>query len=92
MDGSSYVKYNLPMSSAVTMLALGGIYYKSSYEKAQLYNKLLETIQWPLDYFIKCYINKNLVYAQCGSGSEDLKDFNRPEDSTVKRVCYKLTK
>jgi len=63
MDAGDFVKFNLPMSSSVTLLGLGGIYYKSEYQSAQLFDKLLDTIKWPLDYFVKCYINDKLVYA-----------------------------
>ena len=34
MDAGDFIKFNLPMSAAVTMLALGGIYYKEEYENA----------------------------------------------------------
>jgi hypothetical protein len=68
MDAGDFVKFNLPMSAAVTMLALGGIYYKAEYQSAQLFDKLLETLKWPLNYFMKCYINPTLIYAQCGTG------------------------
>lgn len=31
MDAGDFIKFNLPMSAATTMLALGGMYYKQQY-------------------------------------------------------------
>ena len=81
MDAGDFIKYNLPMSAATTMLALGGMYYKEHYLKAQLFDKLLYTIKSPLNYFMKCYINENLIYGQCGTGEVDHAYMSTPEDS-----------
>lgn len=37
MDAGDFVKFNLPMSSSVTMLGLGGYYFMDEYKKAKLY-------------------------------------------------------
>lgn len=62
MDAGDFVKFNLPMSSSATLLALAGIYYKPQFVTAQLFNKLLYTLKSPLDYFVKSYINDKLIY------------------------------
>ena len=79
------------MSASATMLILGGMYYETEYKTAQLWDRLLDTVKWPLDYFMKSYINDKLVYGQCGNGDIDHAAWGRPEDSTTARPCYALT-
>ena len=50
------------MGGSATMLALGGLYFREFYEEANLFDRLLEILKVPLDFFVKCYINDNEIY------------------------------
>ena len=46
------------------MLAWGVVEYRDSYVKANQLDNVLDSIRWPLDYFIKCHVDKNTLYGQ----------------------------
>lgn len=60
------MKFNFPMASATTLLAWGMLQYKQAYEKAGQWQYALDSIKWPLDYFIKCHTGENELYGQVG--------------------------
>ena len=61
------VKFNFPMASSVTLLAMGLYRYPEAYESAGQTDKMLDCIRWPLDYLLKCWNGDSsspLYYAQ----------------------------
>ena len=58
------MKFNFPMASSVTLLAMGMLRYKAGYESAGEWQNALNSIKCPLEYFIKCHASKNELYVQ----------------------------
>ena len=63
-DAGDYVKFGFPMASSVTVLAWGLVEYKQAYEAAGQYGKVLSSIKWATDYFIKAHTKKEEFYGQ----------------------------
>lgn len=53
------------MSEAVVTLALGLYQWKDAYVAANQLEYMYDSIEWPLDYFLKCWPSShNIYYAQ----------------------------
>jgi hypothetical protein len=52
------------MASAMTVLAMGGIFFPEGYARSGQTNYLLDTIKWGTDYFMKCHVEPNVFYGQ----------------------------
>ncbi len=61
------VKFNFPMAQSTSTLIWGLLEYKDAYVAAGEYDNMLDSIKWPLDYFIKCHVEDNVVYGQVTS-------------------------
>lgn len=85
-----YVKFGLPMASAMTVLAYGGVMYESGYKSAAEFSHLQSTVKWGTDYFIKAHTQPNEFYCQVGNGDIDHAYPGRPETMTIDRPAYKL--
>jgi len=59
-----HVKFGLPMASSATMLLYGLEFIKDGYEFAGQYGMGLRQVRWALEYFRKCYVDKDRFYAQ----------------------------
>ncbi len=59
-----YVKFNFPMAASTTLLAWGAIDFQKGYSRAGQEQATLNTIKWATDYFIKCHVAPNVLYAQ----------------------------
>ena len=66
-DAGGFVKFNLPMVFSTTLLTWGFIEYKNAYLAAGEHDRMVDSIKWPMDYFIKAHVGKNELYAQVGS-------------------------
>lgn len=86
-----YYKFNFPMAASVTLLALSAIENKEAYKNLNLWETLLDTIKWPLDYLIKCHVSDNEFYAQCGDPIYGPFEWevlqSNPE---IPRKCFKI--
>ena len=86
-----YVKFGLPMASAMTVLAYGGITYEDGYKTAGQYEYLQEAVRWGTDYLIKAHVSPDEFYCQVGNGDIDHAYPGRPETMTVNRPAYLLS-
>ena len=59
-----HVKFGFPMAFTTTMLAWGFPEWKEAYSRAGQEQALLDSIKWPLDYFIKCHVAPHELYVQ----------------------------
>merc|ERR1719499_2664744 len=89
-DAGDYVKFGLPMASAMTVLAYGGILYEDGYKEAGQYSYLQSTVKWGTDYLIKAHVSQNEFYCQVGNGDIDHAYPGRPETMDVERPAYAL--
>jgi len=64
LAAGDYVKFNLPQAMATTALLWGVLEFKGAYEAAGEYNNVLDSLRWPLDFFLKCHVATNQFYGQ----------------------------
>ncbi|KAK6177594.1 hypothetical protein SNE40_015664 [Patella caerulea] len=90
-DAADYVKFNLPMASATTMLLWGLYTFKDAYTLTNELDNMYKSVKWPLDYFLKCWNPKTQeYYYQVGSGKLDHNYWGRPEDMHMRRPAMKV--
>ena len=63
-DAGDHVKFGFPMAFSTTLLSWGVIEYKDAYTDAGELQAMLDSIKWPLDYFIKAHVKPNVFYGQ----------------------------
>ena len=66
-DAGDHVKFGFPMAYSTTVLAWGLNDYRDAYEASGELPNMLESIKWPLDYFLKAHSKKYELYGQVGS-------------------------
>ena len=59
-----HVKFGLPMASSATLILHGLEFMKEGYEYAGQFGMGLRQVRWALEYFRKCYVDKDRFYAQ----------------------------
>jgi len=91
LDAGDNVKFNFPMAASTTLLLWSIIEYKDAYKGSGLYQSVLESVKWPLDYLVKCHVSDNVLYAQCGDGNLDHSNWERPENITYAQPCFKIS-
>ncbi|XP_069139614.1 uncharacterized protein [Argopecten irradians] len=92
-DAGDHVKFNFPMASSTTILAWGLSEWRDAYVLSGQVGHILDSIKWPLDYFLKCWrADEQEYYAQVGNGDVDHSFWGRPEEMTMQRPAYKVTK
>ncbi|KAF6033014.1 hypothetical protein EB796_008716 [Bugula neritina] len=89
-DAGDHVKFGLPMASSATMLLYGLEFIKDGYEFAGQYGMGLRQVRWALEYFRKCYVDKDRFYAQVADGDADHSWWGRPEDNYQHRPTFTI--
>ncbi|KAF8117813.1 hypothetical protein N665_0008s0155 [Sinapis alba] len=95
-DAGDAIKFNFPMSYAMTMLSWSVIEYSAKYKSAGELDHVKELIKWGADYFLKTFNSSSdtidVMVEQVGSGhDDDHYCWMRPEDIDYERVatlCY----
>ncbi|WOK97987.1 endoglucanase 10-like [Canna indica] len=98
-DAGDAIKFNFPMSFAMTMLSWSVIEYSAKYEAAGELNHVKEIIKWGTDYFLKTFNSSadtiDRIVAQVGVGDtskgpepNDHYCWMRPEDIDYPRPVY----
>ncbi|XP_071116317.1 endoglucanase 4-like [Haliotis cracherodii] len=92
-DAGDYIKFTLPMSSAVTYLLWGLLRWPDAYVAAGQLDYVYDSVKWPLDYFLKCWDPTQMeFYAQVGKVSLDHDYWGRSEDMDMERPAYKVSR
>ncbi|ADL52518.1 glycoside hydrolase family 9 protein [Clostridium cellulovorans] len=89
-DAGDHVKFNLPMSYTVAMLAWSLSEDKAAYEKSGQLDYLVKEIKWATDYLMKCHTAPNEYYYQVGDGGADHKWWGPAEVMQMARPAYKV--
>ena len=63
-DAGDFVKFGFPMAFSTTLLSWGIIEFPESYSSSGQMQNVLNSIKWPLDYFIKAHVNADEFYGQ----------------------------
>ena len=58
------MKFGLPMASALTTLAWGGLSYPAAYQAAGQADHLREAVRWGADYLLKAHVSPEEFYCQ----------------------------
>lgn len=65
-----WVKFNFPISSATVVLAWGLAQWEDTYQDIGLHERVLDSIKWSLDYFLKCWKpDEQILYGQVRTAS-----------------------
>jgi endoglucanase len=93
-DAGDHVKFGFPMAGAVTMLAWGGIDYRSAYTSSGQFDEFLNNLRFANNYFIAAHPSPNVLYGQVGKGSADHAFWGPPEvvelKTSASRIAYKI--
>jgi len=72
-------------------LIWSGLEFRDAYQAAGELNNFLDSVKWPLDYFIKAHIGTNNFYGQVGRGDLDHAYWGRPEDMDMPRPAFQIS-
>ena len=91
-DAGDNVKFNLPMSYSMALLAWSVVENRKDYEASGQLDYILDNIRWGNDYFIKCHPEANVYYYQVGDGNSDHGWWGPCEvvETQMKRPSYKV--
>ncbi len=89
-DAGDGVKFGLPMASAMTLLAWGGIEFRPGYEQAGQWPHLLEAVRWGADWLMKAHAAPEVFYGQVGRGDFDHTYWGAPETMLMARPTYRI--
>ena len=90
-DAGDHVKFGFPMAASATMLAWGGIEYRTGYANTGQLPHLLNNLRWVADYFVKAHTAPNELYGQVGNGGQDHAWWGPAEVMPMARPAYKIS-
>jgi len=91
-DAGDHVKFGFPMAGMTTILAWGGISFYEGYEKADQLAWLDDCLKWSMDYFMAAHVSEYELVGQLGDGYLDHDYWGRPEEMTMARPAFRITK
>ena len=62
--GGKSMKLSVTMAYATTILSWGLLEYEQAYKDTGQYQHMLDSLRWPLDYFIKSHVSDEQFYYQ----------------------------
>jgi len=89
-DAGDGMKFALPMASAMTLLAWGGLEFRAGYEKTGELQTLLNTIRWGTDWLMKAHPEPNVFYGQVGRGDLDHAFWGPHEAMQMQRPAFRI--
>ena len=63
-SAGDHVKFGFPLAWTTSTLAWGLVEFRDAYVSAGQLDFMLDSIKWPLDYFIKCHVSDTQFYGQ----------------------------
>lgn len=64
LTAGDHVKFGFPMAWSTTTTAWGIWAFREAFVESGQIDYALDSIKWPLDYFIKCHVSDNELYGQ----------------------------
>ena len=89
-DAGDHVKFGFPMAATTTLLAWGGIEYRTAYSNAGQLTHLLNNLRYVNDYFIKAHPSASVLWGQVGNGGADHGWWGSAEVMPMARPAYKI--
>lgn len=87
-DAGDHVKFGLPQGYAAAILGWSLYEYRDVFDSTGNTKKMLSTLKYFTDYFLKSHPDATTFYYQCGEGEEDHKYWDAPEKQTYDRPTY----
>lgn len=79
-DAGDTIKYGFPAAFTISFLAWAMIEFPESFRESNQADYLRDTLKWGTDYMMLAHSGKDEFIAQVGIGSEEHKQWGRPED------------
>ncbi|HEX6353017.1 glycoside hydrolase family 9 protein [Actinophytocola sp.] len=89
-DAGDHVKFGLPFSASMTMLAWGAIEERDAYVRAGQLAPLRANLRWGMDWLIKAHPQPQVLYGQVGQGDADHRWWGPAEVMPMARPAYKI--
>ena len=90
-DAGDHVKFGLPQTWSAATLGWALYEYRSVFDEAGVTPKLLSTLKYFTDYFLKSHPDANTFYYNIGDGNADHAYWGPPEDQTGARPVIAAT-
>jgi|GEM_PF-938864 len=90
-DAGDHVKFGLPQGWSAATLGWSLYEYREIYDEAGLTPKMLSTLKYFTDYFLKSHTDVNTFYYHVGDGNQDHSYWGSPELQTGVRPLIKAT-
>jgi aryl-phospho-beta-D-glucosidase BglC (GH1 family) len=89
-DAGDNVKFGLPMTYSMSMLAWGVVQYRDAYAKSGQLQRMLDTIKWGTDWILKAHPSADVFFGQVGNGALDHAVWVPPEVMQMLRPSYEI--
>ncbi|MBB4905537.1 glycoside hydrolase family 9 protein [Actinophytocola algeriensis] len=89
-DAGDHVKFGLPFSASMTMLAWGALEEPAAYRRSGQLTPLKANLRWGMDWLIKAHPQPQVLYGQVGNGNADHQWWGPAEVMPMARPSYKI--
>jgi hypothetical protein len=89
-DAGDHVKFGLPFSAGMTMLAWGALEETPAYQRSGQLAPLRSNLRWGMDWLVKAHPQPQVLYGQVGSGNADHQWWGPAEVMPMARPSYKI--
>ncbi len=89
-DAGDHVKFGLPFSASMTMLAWGALEEPAAYQRSGQLAPLKANLRWGMDWLVKAHPQPEVLYGQVGSGNADHQWWGPAEVMPMARPSYKI--
>ncbi len=89
-DAGDHVKFGLPFSASMTMLAWGALEEPDAYRRAGQLAPLKANLRWGMDWLVKAHPQPQVLYGQVGNGNADHAWWGPAEVMPMARPSYKI--
>lgn len=89
-DAGDHVKFGLPFTASMTMLAWGAVEEQAAYQRAGQLAPLKANLRWGMDWLIKAHPQPQVLYGQVGNGNADHQWWGPAEVMPMARPAYKI--
>ncbi len=96
-DAGDHVKFGFPGAFSFTILGWSLVDQRNAWIEISQHDELLDLLRWETDYLIRAHVrdgngNTLAFYGQVGSGHLDHAFWGPPENMTMNRPAYKVTR
>jgi len=89
-DAGDHVKFGLPFSASMTMLAWGALEEPAAYQRSGQLAPLKANLRWGMDWLVKAHPQPEVLYGQVGNGNADHQWWGPAEVMPMARPAYKI--